>query len=592
MNCPRINPNRLPGGSGAYFILICITSYMVSFWAGRSLPNPAYFVPSINWSALASQSIINGYGPSGVIVCIFLTGILFLSHSRRQRHAFGKTDELSSQDNLALLVGSIATEMGVRIDRIIVDRDITNADSLAFGFLGRRTILVGKRLRLMSVVAPTECKARMTHEIAHFKNGDVVYAFLSRALVQANLVLMFLVIAWIAIQPLAFVINNYLAWAYCPPKDPICPLFSGRNHFTDFLAVQWGRQLAYYKLALQTNLVSTGPTAMFWVLLLFLEHRSLLRVREVLADAQAAKLVGPKAIEDTLANGLKVNGSPVWDSLLFPFSAHPRLAERVRLISCPTEVAMPTSSRFLFLGLVYSMASQLLSAYNNSIINLDARFGTMFTLAAPHDLSSWSTVIWGAAIFAILPFPILAALLRLSMSSVVLGAPLSTSLLRILKAVVVVCLGVVLGDALLPYIEFGLSFLASGRPISTSILVQVTSVSRLLEVLQLAVALVLVACLYWAELRVIVRGTRSTSVPVLLWGVLMVATYYAVWIVFHAGYLAAANWSSLNGAQYLLIVLIAITMYFAITTLVVRMMKGTLVLSQSEKHLAPWLFEV
>jgi Peptidase family M48 len=587
MSLPRINPNRFPGGSNAHFILICITSFMVSFWAGRYLPIPDDFLPSVDWRNLAYHNPISGNGLTGIVICVCVATFLFLSHARRQRHAFGEMDELPSHDCLASLVGSLASDMDVRIDRLLVDRDIANADALAFGFL-RRTILAGKRLRLMSVVAPSECRARMAHEIAHFRNGDVVYAFLSRALVQANLLLISMVFVWILAQPLAKVISDYLTWSYCPPMDPLCPLLSSRHRFVDFLAVQGSRQLPYYKQTVLSGLIDAAPTAVFWVLLLFLEHRSLLRVREVLADAQAAKLVGPKLMEETLAKGL--SSSSVRELLCLPFSAHPSVAERVRLISCPAEVAVPTSFRFLLLGLVYSMASQLLSENNNSIIDLNARFGTMFMLADPHDFKSWIVVAWDALVFAILPFPILAALLRLNVSCVVSEASSSITLRRILTAVVVTSLGVIIGDAALPLIQFGLSLLVAGRPIANSILVRLISVSRLSEVVQLAIVLLLVAALYWIQLRLIVRGARSTSIPAILWGIFMVATYYAVWIVVRAIDLAAGDWA--NGQYYLVAAGICIAMYFSVMGLIIVRFKGRVSPSASGKQLAPWLFQV
>jgi hypothetical protein len=593
----RINPNRFPGGSNAHFILICITSFMVAFWAGRYLPTPVDFLPPIDWRNLAYHNPISGNGLTGIVICVCVASVLFLSHSRRQRQAFGETDELPSHDGLASLVGSLATDMDVRIDRLLVDRDIANADALAFGY-PRRTILPGKRLRLMSVLAPSECQARMAHEIAHFRNGDVIYAFLSRALVQANLLLISMVFVWILAQPLAKIVSDYLTWAYCPPMDPLCPLLSSRHRFVDFLVVQGSRQLPYYTQAVQNGLIDTAPTAIFWVLLLFLEHRSLLRVREVLADAQAAKLVGPEPMEETLAKGL--SSSSVWEALRLPFSAHPGVAERVRLISRPSEVALPTTFRFLLLGLVYSMASQLLSEHNNSIVDLNARFGTMFMLADPHDLKSWIVVVWDAIVFAILPFPILAALLRLNVNGLVSEASLSVTLRRILTAVVVTSLGVIIGDAALPLIQFGLSLLVAGRPIATSILGHVTSGNRLLEILQFAVVLLLVASLYWIQLRSIVRGTRSVSVPAILWGILIVATYYAVWIVVRASYLIVGDWP--NGLNFLLIAAICIALYSSITVLIIAKIKGHVPPSASGKghvppsasgkELAPWLFQL
>ena len=34
----RVDPNRLPSGTGVYFLVIVISSLMVAFWAGQFLP--------------------------------------------------------------------------------------------------------------------------------------------------------------------------------------------------------------------------------------------------------------------------------------------------------------------------------------------------------------------------------------------------------------------------------------------------------------------------------------------------------------------------------------------------------------------------
>jgi Zn-dependent protease with chaperone function len=589
MNPGRINPNRFPSGTNAHFVLICISSFMVSFWAGRYLPSPADLLPRIDWHALAYHNSITGSGFTGVVLCGGLASLLYLFHARGQRRAFGKTDELAVQDSLASIIRSLAAKMGVRIERLLVDRDITNADALAFGLRKGRTILSGKRLRLMSVVAPEECQARMAHEIAHFRNGDVAYAFLSRALVRANLILIFLVIVWLVLlQPLAMVMDNYLTWSYCPASDPLCTLLKDRHRFTDFLAIQGHRQWAAYGPMVLPGFIAATPTALFWVLLLFLEHRSLLRVREVLADAQAAKLIGADAMQQTLSRGLRT--SSIRDYIWAPFSAHPHLAERVQLIARPSDVALPTGYRFLFLGMVYSVASQLLSSYSNSLVDIDARFGTMFMLAKPHDLNSWIAAVWDAVLFVILPFPILAALLRLNISSVASKAAPSIVLLRILKSVALVGFGVIIGDVAFPFIQFGLSLFMGGHPFATSIVARATSIGRILVVCRFALTLVAVALLYWIGLRLILRGSRPTVVPAIAWGVAMVSTYYAVWMVFGAGYAAVIDWFG-AGPYYAFIALLIVAVYALVAVPIVRRMSGKY-LPDGTEHLAPWVYEI
>jgi Zn-dependent protease with chaperone function len=118
-------------------------------------------------------------------------------HTNRQRGLFGPTSELNNVHSAWETVQVLARQMGVGIKTVLLDRDIRNADALAFGFSETRTILMGKGLLFLSVTQPLEFTARIAHEIGHFKNGDVTYAFLSRALLQANLLLMALILVWL-----------------------------------------------------------------------------------------------------------------------------------------------------------------------------------------------------------------------------------------------------------------------------------------------------------------------------------------------------------------------------------------------------------
>jgi hypothetical protein len=95
MNLParRVDPNRLPSGTGAYFLVIIVSSLMVSFWSGQFLPGPNYFMtPFAAQFQPGVYFVANGF--YGLAFLIVVAATLFALHPRRQRRAFGPFDQL------------------------------------------------------------------------------------------------------------------------------------------------------------------------------------------------------------------------------------------------------------------------------------------------------------------------------------------------------------------------------------------------------------------------------------------------------------------------------------------------------------------
>jgi len=204
----KLNPNQLPSGTNVYFLVLIITSWMFAFWSGQFLPGLDYFTTPF---AAPIQPGINftRNGLYGIAIWFVCTAFFFAYHTTAQRRLFGAVDELQPQHPLWGKLGALSLHMGAGVRRLLLDKNIMNADAIAFGFRKNRTILMGKGLLWLASRRPSDFMARMAHELGHFKNGDVKYAFLSRAMFQANVLLMLVVLVWLCFVPARVVLMNY-----------------------------------------------------------------------------------------------------------------------------------------------------------------------------------------------------------------------------------------------------------------------------------------------------------------------------------------------------------------------------------------------
>jgi hypothetical protein len=335
---PRINTFNLPSGSGARFLVFLVTSVTVALWFGR---------------------FINGYGPaqdateasgaliSGLIMVAvggLIATLLFLIHPFTQTTRLRLSSELDKNSSVNETVRRLSNELGISSPRVLIDDDITNGDAVAFGFARFRTVGLGKGSLILAVKRPLEFHARLAHELGHFKNGDVVYAFFARAIIQSLSICVGIVFFIITMKSILFAAELYRTLgADFGDSDS-----KGRFFHSVIITVLY--RLAYSLVYFVFGLI-------LWGIVLFLEHRSFLRNRELLADAQAAACVGENALRSALGRRAQGRRFEWLGPIYAPFDAHPQLEERRSLTEFPERIGVP-SFTWLF-GFGYLCAAML-----------------------------------------------------------------------------------------------------------------------------------------------------------------------------------------------------------------------------------------
>lgn len=585
----RVNPNNLPSGTNVYFLILLITSMMIAFWTGQFLPGLDYFTtPFVAQFQPGLYSV--GNGVYGLAILSVLTTVLFIYHSRRQRIVFGAYQELGMHSRARDAIQDLSNRADVKIDLLLHDRDIHNTDAVAFGFRGSRTILMGQGVLLLCLRRPSNFMARIAHELAHFKNGDVKYAFISRSLLQANLVLMGIVILWLLIHPARVVLMQYDLFT-----SPMGVPGATPKLFLSMHGLRWAR---YWSDQATGALVITIPVFAFWTLLLFLEYRSLLRTREILADARAARWVGEDALMEALSGRKPPPAPSLRDRLYEMFSAHPLVSRRMNATLRPQEVLDPSFLRFLFLGYVFCLANYLISnvadvlailspVYRDLIKQGDGMRAALSVLLFEQPIAS---IIYLVVLFAFSTsyMIIVATLLRSGLTQKIAGRPHWKWFLTTVIQISLVAAGNVAGDAFHPYGQTAQLQLASNVMLGQSVgklFFNPIDMQDILNQAQMCGILFGTATLFWLEAGFILRGSRSKAIKAWQWGTLMVFTFLSVFQP------AAILWSIRNypdfaNPMFFIMGTVQTFLYLAITLTIARIMRGR---RRTEEQSPSWL---
>jgi hypothetical protein len=566
---------------------------MIAFWSGQFLPGLEYFTtPFVAPIQPGIYSV--GSGIYGVIILFFLSISFFLYHSRMQRRVFGPFDELDQQHALWGQIESLSQQTGVKVGRVLLDRDIRNFDAVAFGFLKGRTILMGKGMLLLSVKRPSDFAARLAHEFAHFKNGDIKYAFISRSMLQANILIMIVVVGWLCVQPLRVVLGQYYLFqapAFGLPGASAEMFF--RLHGIRWLHFWFNRSIG--------SLALTVPVFAFWTILLFLEYRSLLRTREMLADARAARWMGDRVLLDTLTSG-KAHAAPTLNERLYEmFSAHPLVSERIAAVQEPENVLNPTLLRFLFLGYLFSlttfltsnvdtMMSIILGNYGKLRSNGDAMSAAISALTFENPAASFVYISVVLA-FAGSYFVIIATLLRSCLSRKLSGQSTLKWLPWTLLQIAAVAAGNIIGLGFHPYSQAGQLTLSNhvmlGQSLSGLFFSSVT-VADVTSQLQLCCILLATAILFWIEADLILRGFRTRPIRSIEWGFLMIFTFLFIYQI------AAVIWvlqqfPDFRNLRFYFSGLLFTATFLILMCVIVRHLRGSFRKNRSTSEPPPWL---
>ncbi|MDA9414074.1 hypothetical protein XH81_04235 [Bradyrhizobium sp. CCBAU 25360] len=509
---------------------------MIAFWSGQFLPGPEYFTTPFN-ARFQPGLYSTKSGVYGLAILSVLASIFYFYHSRRRNNVFGPYQNLDAYNSVRDKIAQLSERSGVRVDILLHDKNITNTDAIAFGFRGKRTILMGQGMLLLAIRRPQNFLARIAHELGHFRNGDIKYAFISRSLLQANLVLMTIIVVWLVAHPARVVLMQYYLFTDPTLGVPGADL----KLFFSSHGLRWAR---YWADQVVGALTITVPVFAFWALLLFMEYRSLLRTREILADARAAQWVGRDALLEALTSGKTPPQPSLRDKLFELLSAHPLLPHRVDVVLRPHNVLQPSLLRFLFLGYLYSLTNYLISSINKLMQILNPRYGELLTqgnamqalLSVLRFEQPIASVIYFGVIIALTTIfmIVVATLLRSSLTQRLSGCAHWTWLLTTIAQISLFAAGNVLGDAFHPYSQSKQLQLASKVMLGQSIdglFFNRIGIKDILDQATPCGILLGVSILFWVEVNFIVAGSRSKSIKAWQWGALMVCTSLAVFQV-------------------------------------------------------------
>ncbi len=482
--------------------------------------------------------------------------------------------------------------MGVRVERFLSDRDITNADAISFGLFGGRTLLLGKRLLLMSAKAPSAFMSRMAHELGHFKNGDVKYVVMSRALLNANMFLMAVVLFWMCVFPARVVLMQYYLF-----MSPVLGM-PGASTELFFKLHGWRWAMFWFDRSLG-GLLMTAPAFLFWAALLFLEYRSLLRTRELLADAQSAIAAGERNLLSTLAGGGKVAPPSFRDRLYELFSPHPLVAERMSVAVRPEAALRPGLLRFLFLGYLWALISWLASNIDIAIAILNTTYGNirndvLATLYLAVSFQNLPLSLLYFTMFAVVftsYFLIVITFLRSCICERLIG----TGALRwtLTAAAQALCIGVgaLIGGAVHPYGQAIQASLSSdvllGKRLS-GLMFHPVGMSDVVQHAAPCAIFFATACMFWIVSGWLLNGNRKRRVRAFEWILLALFTfmfayqsYSVVWI--------GSQFPNVRNASYYASGFGSSAVLLTLTVVMIVIIRGGFSANQERKNRPRWL---
>lgn len=331
---------RLPSATTARFLVVISIFALVSSIYGTWVYNE--FFPGSPASKQVAAAIVM------LLVCSLLAFAIYVCHPRRKARTFGPADVLTNASALSR-IEKLESLAGIKFRRVLVDRDIRNADAIVFGLPGRPTLLMGKRIAFLAVKNPAEFDARIAHELAHVKNKDFVMAIVAEGMLTTIKILFFVIL----------VARLYSLSAIIYAEVTSSSMSTG---FLFGLYI-WAR---WFVLNLFNFCLIFVPHCLFWVLIAEVEYRSILRVREIYADNFSRALVGPHAISSTLSVAVDYESA---EPQLHFMRYHPSRRTRRRMILRPSLVGLPEFRHFFWLGFLTGAGLSTFVAATTGIVS-------------------------------------------------------------------------------------------------------------------------------------------------------------------------------------------------------------------------------
>ncbi|NNH85791.1 M48 family metalloprotease [Rhizobium laguerreae] len=421
------NPNALPSATNVRFVLLAATVTLMALWYGNEVLEGLRFLNTFNQP-------LNFGASAMIVICVWLLAVgVYLAHplfckSRFTRKVVVAPEELQAE--IASAVGNI----GLRYVKVLLDDNIRNFDAIAYGYPFRRKVLLGKGNLIQFRKQPDVFRAKLHHEMSHIRNHDVDTGFLAIGLLFAAATLVAAVVVYWAANFIGFTFLYYRGEAYVI-HDP------------------W-----YFVLTDGIPLLAVGA---MWIAALWLEHRSFIRAREFMADAEAAHCCQVASVQAALGQGGAVAGKVDFLERLRGLArAHPTTVQRAAAVVEYRGAGIPTPGLFFTVGYLFSIVDSLIEVLRGKYATDDSvdawscdGAGCLTNLAGIIASDNAYFFVTGVGLFLIDAFIILsiATLLRGALQAKLTQQTLSRYCFACLKIAIAYGIGYVIGNVIDPF---------------------------------------------------------------------------------------------------------------------------------------------
>lgn len=320
------NPNALPSATNVRFALLAATVTLMALWYGNEVLEALRFLNIFNQPLNFGASAL-------MIVYVWLVATsVYLAHPLFCKSRF--TSRLvAAPGELQEEIVSAAANIGLRNVTVLVDDNIRNFDAIAYGYPFRRCVLLGKGNVIQFRKRPDIFRAKLHHEMSHVRNHDIDTGFLAIGLLFAVATLVTAVaVYWIA---------NFVRFTFLYYQGEVYTIHRPW-HFVWVSGVP---------------LLVVGAV---WNAALWLEHRSFVRAREFMADAEAAHFCDVAAVRAALGHDdaaiEKIHFLELVRGLI---RAHPTRIQRAAAVVKYREAGFPTAGLFFTVGFLFSIIDSL-----------------------------------------------------------------------------------------------------------------------------------------------------------------------------------------------------------------------------------------
>ena len=299
----------LPSGMRERLALLITTSMVASYWMGNELS-----IYLTYWTDQYYSPIITGI--SGIIFVAIFTTFFFIAYPLTiiLRRTIPLPDDISA------ICVELCKSRGLRKVKFYLTDDLLTQNAFAYGLPGRRAICLGGGLKLVFRKNRALFSAVVLHELSHLRHGDIYVVYICKALTNVLTYALGLdILIHLLMISKVNTLDISLIW------EVIIPLFV------------WGLTMG------------------FFVILVNLEYRAVLRLRELYADADATQYLIDSQVR--LTSEVQVG---FVKKLL---SYHPSSMERFKVLSDPSIILHDSPSVVFLSGYYFGFFGQIIGYF-------------------------------------------------------------------------------------------------------------------------------------------------------------------------------------------------------------------------------------